>query len=256
MADFELNKATPPLLYGRHAVLEAVRAGRRRLQRILIGEGVQPTGIVAEIVQAGRAAGCPVVVASRAILDQIGPVNHQGVVAEAGPYPYVSLDDLLGQAGPDRLFLALDHLQDVQNLGTLLRTAEAMAVTGVLLPDRRAAGVTPAVVNASAGAVEHLRIASVVNLVQALERLKAAGVWVAGLAAVPGAVPLGRADLTGPLALVVGAEGTGLARLVAERCDWLLAIPMYGKVASLNAAVAGSVALVAARQARGLFEAN
>ena len=150
----------------------------------------------------------------------------------------------------DPLYLILDHLQDVQNLGTLLRTAEAMAVTGVLVPDRRAAGITPAVVNASAGAVEHLRIALVGSLAQTMARLKTANVWVVGLDAGPGAIPLGKADLTGPLALVVGAEGAGLARLVREQCDWLLAIPMYGVVASLNAAVAGSVALVAARQAR------
>jgi 23S rRNA (guanosine2251-2'-O)-methyltransferase len=178
-------------------------------------------------------------------------VNHQGVVAEAALYPYVDLASLpLGKSHPAPICLALDHLQDVQNLGTLLRTAEAMAVTGVLLPDRRTASVTPAVVNASAGAVEHLRIAEVGNLVQALEWLKERGVWVVGLDAGPGAVPLAEADLSGPLALVVGAEGTGLARLVREHCDWLLAIPMYGKVSSLNAAVAGSIAIVAARQAR------
>ena len=188
------------------------------------------------------------------ILDGAGPVNHQGVVAEAGPYPYLDLDDILpGCWVPaDALYLALDHLQDVQNLGTLLRTAEAMAVTGVVLPGRRAAEVTPAVVNASAGAVEHLRIALLANLVQALERLKRAGVWAVGLDSRPEAIPLGRADLSGPLVLVVGAEGPGLSRLVRERCDWLVSIPMYGQVASLNAAVAGSVALVAA--APGSYE--
>jgi 23S rRNA (guanosine2251-2'-O)-methyltransferase len=216
-----------------------------------------------------------VIEAQRQMLDQVGPVNHQGIVAEAATYPYVDLDELLSVPKPawpapmsatggaeaasadasaqtaDPLYVILDHLQDVQNLGTLLRTAEAMAVTGVLLPDRRAAGITPAVVNASAGAVEHLRIALVGNLSQTIARLKAANVWVAGLDAGPDAIPLSKADLTGPLALVVGAEGAGLARLVREQCDWLLAIPMYGVVASLNAAVAGSVALVAARQARG-----
>ena len=150
----------------------------------------------------------------------------------------------------DRLYLALDHLQDVQNLGTLLRTAEAMGVTGVILPGRRAAGVTPAVVNASSGAVEHLQIALVGNLVQALEVLKETGVWVAGLDAAPEAEPLAAADLRGPLVLVVGAEGAGLSRLVRERCDWLVEIPMVGQVESLNAAVAGSIVLVAARQAR------
>lgn len=248
--------AQPPsreaeLLYGRHAVLETLRAGRRRVQRVYLDEGVGRGGIVAEIIAEARAKGCPVAEASRFLLESLGPVNHQGVIAEAGPYRYVALDDLLAATyGRDPLFLVLDHLQDVQNLGTLLRTAEAMAVRGVLMPERRAAGITPAAVNASAGAVEHLRVAQVTNLPQTLEQLKAAGVWVVGLDGGPGAISLPQADLTGPLALVVGAEGAGLARLVRERCDWLLAIPMYGKVTSLNAAVAGSVALVAARQAR------
>ena len=128
------------LLYGRHAVLEALRAGRRRIQRIYLGQGAQQTGIVADIVAAAQQRGCPVTPASRQVLDRAGPVNHQGVVAEAGPYPYVDLDALMPAPGAEApLYLALDHLQDVQNLGTLLRTAEAMAVTGVLLPDRRAA---------------------------------------------------------------------------------------------------------------------
>jgi 23S rRNA (guanosine2251-2'-O)-methyltransferase len=234
-------------------------AGRRRVQRVYLGEGVRSAPIVAAIIAAARQQGCPVGEAPRSVLDQAGPVNHQGVVAEAGSYPYVDLADVLqipakglvGRPAGDPFYLVLDHLQDVQNLGTLLRTAEAMAVTGVLLPDRRAAGITPAVVNASAGAVEHLRIALVGNLVQAIGRLKAANIWVVGLDAGPGAIPLNRVDLSGPLALVVGAEGPGLSRLVREQCDWLLAIPMYGRVASLNAAVAGSVALIAARQARG-----
>jgi len=239
------------LLYGRHAVLEALRAGRRRIQRVYLGRGVQQTGIVAEITAAARQRGCPVTAAPRQVLARAGAVNHQGVVAEAAPYAYVDLDEVLDTSGPgDPLWLVLDHLQDVQNLGTLLRTAEAMAVTGVLVPDRRAAGITPAVVKASAGAVEHLPIARVGNIVQALERLKKAGIWVVGLDASPEAIPLGQADLTGPLAIVVGAEGPGLSRLVRKHCDWLLAIPMYGQVASLNAAIAGSVVLVVAQQAR------
>lgn len=237
-------------LYGRHAVLEALRAGRRRVHQILIGQGVkQQAEIIGEILTLARQRGCPVHEVERAALEVAGPVNHQGVIAEVGPYPYVDLA-AIEAADEAPLYLVLDHLQDVQNLGTLLRTAEAMAVTGVILPERRAAGITPAVVNASAGAVEHLRIAAVVNLVQALEQLKRANVWIVGLDATAGAVPLPRADLSGALALVVGAEGAGLGRLVRETCDWLLAIPMYGRIASLNAAVAGSIALVAARQAR------
>jgi 23S rRNA (guanosine2251-2'-O)-methyltransferase len=226
-------------------------AGRRRVHRIHLAEGTSTSGIPGEIASRARLRGITVTEVSRQALDAVGPVNHQGVVAEVDPYTYAGLDDLLTDNLPeDALLLVLDHLQDVQNMGTLLRTAEAMGVLGVILPDRRSAEITPAAVNASAGAVEHLRVAVVHNLSQALDRCKAAGVWVAGLDAGPGAVPLARADLKGRIALVVGAEGEGLARLVREKCDWLLAIPMYGKVASLNAAVAGSIALVAARQAQ------
>ncbi len=237
------------------------------MRRILLAQGVDRTGTLAEIVAAARLIGCPVIETPRERLDEAVGGNHQGVVAQAAEYPYVTLDQLQAPAGratgsaaqgapDDRLYLALDHLQDVQNLGTLLRTAEAMGVTGVILPGRRSAGVTPAVVNASSGAVEHLKIALVGNLVQALEMLKDDGVWVAGLDAVPEAKPLGQVDLTGPLVLVVGAEGAGLSRLARERCDWLVQIPMVGKVESLNAAVAGSIVLAAARQARLQREAN
>ena len=240
------------LLYGRHAVAESLCAGRRRFQRILIGQGVQRTGIIEEIARLAMRSGCAVGEGQRQFFQGFGEVNHQGVVAEVSDYPYVEVETLLGgrAAEEEPLFLVLDHLQDVQNLGTLLRTAEAMGVNGVLIPGRRAAGITPAVVNASAGAVEHLRVALVGNLVQSLLELKRNGIWVVGLEAVESSVPLTRADLSGPLALVVGSEGAGLARLVRERCDWLLSIPMYGRVSSLNAAVAGSVVLVAARQAR------
>lgn len=237
------------LLYGRHAVLEALRAGRRHIRRIFLGEGVERSPILAEIVAAARLVGCAVVETPRHRLDNAAPANHQGVIAQAQEYPYADLSELLTATG-DRLYLAFDHLQDVQNLGTLLRTAEAMGVTGVLLPGRRSAVITPAVVNASAGAVEHLQIALVGNLVQALEVMKENGIWVVGLDAVPEAIPLAKANLSGPLVLVVGAEGAGLSRLVRERCDWLVSIPMLGKVESLNAAIAGSVVLVAARQAR------
>lgn len=247
------------LLYGRHAVAEALRAGKRHVRRIFLAQGVDRTGILSEIVANARLIGCPIVETPRERLDDAVGGNHQGVVAQAAEYPYADLDELLaarGEAAADRLYLALDHLQDVQNLGTLLRTAEAMGVTGVLLPGRRSAGVTPAVVNASAGAVEHLKIALVSNLVQALEVLKEKGVWAAGLDAAPEAKRLGTVDLSGPLVLVVGAEGAGLSRLVRDRCDWLIEIPMVGKVESLNAAVAGSVVLVAARQARAQSAAN
>jgi 23S rRNA (guanosine2251-2'-O)-methyltransferase len=153
------------------------------------------------------------------------------------------------QASP--FLLLLDHVQDPQNLGSLLRTAEAAGVHGVIIPGRRAAGVTPAAVRASAGAAEHVRVALVANLVQAMRQLKAEGVWIAGLEAAPDAQLYTKAALSGPLGLVIGSEGQGLARLVRETCDFLIRLPMLGRVESLNAGVAGAIALYEARRQRG-----
>ena len=188
-------------------------------------------------------------------LDKLGgEVNHQGLAAEVSGYPYVDLEALLEavqQSGEPPFLLLLDHVQDPQNLGSLLRTAEAAGVHGVVIPERRAAGVTPAAVRASAGAAEHVRVAQVTNLVRAMEWLKAEGVWLAGLEALPGAQLYTQADLRGPLGLVVGSEGQGLARLVRETCDFLIRLPMHGQVESLNAGVAGAIALYEVRRQRG-----
>jgi 23S rRNA (guanosine2251-2'-O)-methyltransferase len=241
-------------LYGRHAVLEALRAGRRRAWRVLLAEGAQERDTVAEIMDAARQRGVPVQRVRRGELDRLGTADHQGVALEVTPYPYVVLVDVLAAAearGEPPFLLLLDRVQDPQNVGTLLRTAEAVGVAGVVIPERRAAGITPAVSNASAGAVEHLSVAQVTNLAQTIAELKQAGVWVVGLERTAGALPYDEADLTGPLALVVGSEGEGLSRLVRERCDWLVMLPMRGRVTSLNAAVAGSIVLYAAWRARG-----
>jgi 23S rRNA (guanosine2251-2'-O)-methyltransferase len=182
-----------------------------------------------------------------------GEVNHQGLAAEVSAYPYVALEDVLGaaqEAGTSPFLLLLDHIQDPQNLGSLLRSAEAVGVHGVVIPERRAAGVTPAAVRASAGAAEHVRVAQVSNLVQAMRWLKEAGVWLAGLEVTPSAQLYTQADLHGPLGLVVGGEGEGLARLVRERCDFLIRLPMWGQVESLNAGVAGGIALYEAQRQR------
>jgi 23S rRNA (guanosine2251-2'-O)-methyltransferase len=228
-------------------VLEALRAGRR-VRRVLLAQGAHD---VARLASEARSRGIPVDSLTRKQLDRIAQsLHHQGVIAEADPFPYVSLDDLLGQATEPPLILALDSLQDPQNFGTLLRTAQAVGVHGVLLPEHRAVGVTPAVSNASAGAVEHLAVARVTNLVRALEQLKASGVWIHGLA-VEAEQPYWTADLRGPVCLVVGSEGPGLGRLVRETCDVLVRIPMAaGSVQSLNASVAGSLVLYEAFRQR------
>ncbi len=187
----------------------------------------------------------------RARLDKINP-GHQGVVLEASGYPYGALPDLLEiarQSTSPPLFLILDTLQDPQNLGTLLRTAEAVGVGGVLLPFKQTVTVTPAVVNASSGASEHLLIAQA-NLAQAINALQEAEVWVVGLDSGEDAQPPEQVHLDGSLALVVGGEGGGMRPLVRKSCDQLLRLPMRGKVESLNAAVAGSIALYLAWQGR------
>jgi 23S rRNA (guanosine2251-2'-O)-methyltransferase len=241
-------------LYGRHAVLETLRAQRRRAWRLFLVEGVQERGTLAEIAEAAQQRAIPTQTVRRTELDRlVGNADHQGVALEVATYPYVALADLLAVAssrGEPPFLLLLDHLQDPQNLGTLLRTAEAVGVHGVIIPDRRSAGITPAVSNASSGAVEHLRVTQVTNLTQTMAGLKEGGVWVAGLERAASAVPYDQADLSGPLALVVGSESDGLSRLVQERCDWLVMLPMRGEIASLNAAVAGSIVLYAAWRAR------
>ena len=245
------------LLYGRRAVLEALRAARRRVYRLWLEGSKEPqrTGVIGEIWQRADDAAIPTRTIKGGLFDKLASqnANSQGVALEVGNYPYADLEDCLARAKERReppILLLLDHLQDPQNLGTLFRTAEAMGIHGVIVPDRRAAGVTPAVSNASAGAVEHLLVAQVTNLNRTIEDLKAANIWVAGLDNVPQAVALAKANLDGALAIVVGSEGDGLSRLTRERCDFLIQLPMYGQVESLNASVAGSIVLHAARQAR------
>jgi 23S rRNA (guanosine2251-2'-O)-methyltransferase len=242
------------LLYGRNAVREALRAGRRSLQRLLVSAGAQEAGTLGEVVKLAEKAGVPIERVDRHELDRrLRDANHQGVALECGDYPYAELEDCLNLAeerGEPVLLLLLDHLQDPQNVGTLLRTAEIVGAHGVVLPGRRAAEITPAVVNASSGATEHLRVVVVPNLAQTIGELQKAGVWVAGVEDDERAQEYDRVDLDMPLALVIGAEGAGLARLTRERCDFLLKLPMRGQIASFNAAVAGSIVLYHAWRVR------
>ena len=219
---------------------EALR-GRREVRRLFVAEGVTEDERVRAIIAQAEEAGVPVDRPPRPLLDDLARgANHQGIALEASGYPYASFEDVVEAAGT---VLMLDHLQDPQNFGTLLRAAEAAGVGGVVIPQDRAVAVTPAVVNASAGAVEHLAVALVPNLARALDSLKRGGRWVVGLDAGPGAVDLYGADVPTPVALVVGAEGSGIGQNVRGRCDLLVALPMRGQVASLNAATAGAVAL-------------
>jgi len=239
------------ILTGRNPVFEALRAHRRQGFRLLTAESAQEKGRLGEILQLCAAQKIPCERVQRTRLDNLG-AHHQGVALEASGYPYADLTDMLDlaeQRNEPPFLLILDTLQDPQNLGTLLRTAEAVGVHGVLLPLRHTVTVTPAVVHASSGASEHLLIAQA-NLAQSIETLKTAGVWVIGLESSLQGVEAHRLRLDGSLALVVGSEAEGMRPLVRSTCDGLLRLPMRGQVDSLNAAVAGSIALYLAWQAR------
>ncbi len=235
-------------IVGRNPVYEVLRARRRNYFRLLVANGVEEKGRIDEIIQLGAAGKVPLSRVPRGQIDSfaLGEQNHQGVALEVSAYPYSNLADILDRArerDEPPFLLVLDLLQNPQNLGTLFRTAEAVGVHGIIIPLRRAAGVTPAVVHASAGASEHLLVAQV-NLAQALDTLKQdAEVWVMGLEGSPDAQPYDSVRLNGPLALVVGSEGEGMRSLVRRHCDVLLRLPMRGSVELLNAAVAGSVVL-------------
>jgi 23S rRNA (guanosine2251-2'-O)-methyltransferase len=232
------------LIYSRNAVREVLRARRRQVFSIEIAEGAQEKGVLAEILKLAGGQKIKVNRAPRGKLDRVNP-NHQGVVAEVSGYPYSDVVEIVEHAGNEPLFvLLLDSLQDPQNFGALLRTAEAVGVHGVVLPLARTVEVTPAVVNASSGASEHLLIARS-NLSQAMDALRDADVWLVGLDQAGAEIEAREAPrhLKGALGLVVGSEGEGLHELTRRKCDVLLKLPMKGKIESLNAAVAGSVAL-------------
>ncbi len=238
-------------VYGRNPIYEVLRAGRREIYVLKVAKGAQEKGRLADILSICRSKNIPVHYSPRQELDQIDR-NHQGVVLQLGQYPYSNLEDMLAladQRGESPFLLLLDTLQDPQNLGTLLRTAEAVGVHGVLLPFARTATITPAVVSSSSGACEHLLV-SQTNLAQTINQIRKEDVWVIGLDGGEESQPSEKVNLRGGLALVVGSEGDGMRRLVRERCDLLMRLPMRGQIESLNAAVAGSVALYLALAAR------
>jgi 23S rRNA (guanosine2251-2'-O)-methyltransferase len=230
------------LIYSRNAVYEVLRAKRRQVFAIEIAEGVQEKGRLEEILKMAKDQKIKVNRAPRPKLDKVHQ-NNQGIVAEVSKYPYSDVVEILDNAKDELPFvLILDSLQDPQNFGTLIRTAEALGVHGIVIPLARTVDVTPAVVNASSGASEHMLIAQA-NLSQTIEALKENDVWVVGLDQAGAEVEAGSRHLKGALGLVVGSEGEGLHDLTRKKCDIVLKLPMRGKIESLNAAVAGSVAL-------------
>ena len=241
------------VIEGRNAVIEALRAGTP-IDKIYLmkGEGDSALG---HIASAAREKGIVVVDADRRKLDAMSRTHaHQGVIALAAVREYVSVDDILAIArekGEPPLIVVCDELSDPHNLGAVIRTADAAGAHGVIIPKRRSAGLTAVVAKTSAGAVAHVPVARVPNLPALLDELKEAGVWVFGTA-MDGATSLYQADLQGPAAIVIGSEGTGMGRLVAEKCDFTVSIPMFGKINSLNASAAAAVLLYeAVRQRTG-----
>jgi 23S rRNA (guanosine2251-2'-O)-methyltransferase len=238
-----------PMVYGALPVLEALRAGGRRIERIVIAEGAKHERL-REIIEAARGIGIPVRREPRASLDRLtSRANHQGVVAVASATTYADEEELLSSLSPETIFLILDGIEDPHNLGAIIRTAECAGATAVIIPERRAAHVTDVVAKTSAGAAEHLPVARVTNLTSFIEQLKKRNVWVVG---VEGDAPMEYIDYdyTGALALVFGSEGSGLHRLVRERCDVIVSIPMHGRITSLNVSVAVGVVLFEAVRQR------
>lgn len=239
------------VLYGVHPVAEALKAGRRRFDHVLVA-AERHDDRVSRLIAECRHAGVRVRPEPREHLTQVaGTAAHQGVVALVRPKEMLDIEDLFD--GPDpsraRLLLALDGIEDPQNLGALLRVADGAGVDGIVITERRSAPLSPVAVKASAGASEHLRIAQVVNLVRSLEQLKQQNIWVIGLDE-RGETDYDRFDLTGNCVLVLGREGAGLHDLVRRTCDHLLRIPMAGGVSSLNVSTAGAVVLYEAYRQR------
>jgi 23S rRNA (guanosine2251-2'-O)-methyltransferase len=231
------------LLSGRNPVMEALRAGRP-LNRIYMASGLKDA-VSNQIRSMAREARILIEEASREKLDMMTPGLHQGVVALTAPKDYVELDDILAKAketGRPPLLIVLDEIEDPRNFGAILRTADAAGVDGVVIPQRRAVGLTETVAKSSAGAIEYVPVAKEVNIVRAIEQLKASGIWVAGID-MDGEKYHYETNLNIPLALVIGGEGKGIGRLVKEHCDFILKIPMLGHVSSLNASVAAAVVM-------------
>lgn len=251
MAPAAGNADQPELLYGLHAIREALRAGTRPLQRLLVQRTDRQ---FAEIVHQAKAKGVPVHIEPPAAFDRLVPGGkHQGVIAFVAAKAYSSTEEILERArlrGEPPLLVILDGVEDPHNLGAVLRTAEAAGVHGVFIPERRAAGLTSVVAKVSAGALDHMLVARVGNLSRLIEDLKTSGVWVYGVE--PSAkTPYTSLDMTGAIALVLGGEGEGIRPGVLKECDEGISIPMKGKVESLNVSAAVAVTLFEVVRQRG-----
>ena len=240
------------ILAGRHAITEAIKAGRG-INRILLADGLHG-GAVHELRDLAREHGITVDTVGRAKLDAAVPdgVRHQGALAYVAPVAYVAVEEIIAAArerGEEPLLLLLDGIEDPQNLGALLRTADAAGVHGILLPRRHSVPLTETVARVSAGALEYVPVARIGNVAQTMRALKEQGFWIAG-ADMAGEETYDRANLTGALVLVIGSEGRGMSRLTRDLCDFTVRLPMCGKINSLNASVAGAILMYEALRQR------
>ncbi len=238
---------------GRNPVMEALESGRP-IDKIFIAEGVKDH-FSNRMYEHARNRGIVVQRVDRTVLDRMTATgSHQGIIALGAAKEYVGVDDILSIASERKeapFVIILDGITDPHNTGSIIRTAEACGVHGVIIPKRRAAGLTPIVEKASAGALEHMAVAKVANIPQTIDILKDRGLWIAG-AEMNGAVLYSKADMKGPIALVIGSEGEGIGRLTASRCDFLLKIPMLGRISSLNASAAAAVLMYEVSRQRNL----
>ena len=238
------------LICGINPVLEALVAQERHFDHVVVAKGVRSRRVAEALSRAGR-LGVPLRFESREALDRLsGGVNHQGVIAVVSPKRLTDLDGVLTDAKHPPLVVVLDGVEDPRNLGAILRTCEAAGADGVVLPERRSAPLSETVARASAGAIEHVQIARAPNLSAALDTLKERGLWVVGFDAA-GTERWDGVDLTGPVAIVLGGEGRGMRRLVREKCDHLVSLPLFGHVSSLNVSVAAGIALYEVIRQRG-----
>ena len=249
-APLDVVELPEDMVAGRNAVMEALK-GSRSVNKLMIANG-STEGSIKEIIAVAKDKGVNIQYWDRSKLDSIARgIRHQGVLAQVAPVQYAELEDIL-QVAKDRneppFIVLLDELEDPHNLGAILRTADAAGVHGVLIPKRRSCPLSATVAKTSAGAVEHVPVARVGNLVQTIKKLKQEGLWVA--AADMDGKDYYDTDLTGPLLLIIGSEGQGVGRLVKEQCDFVVRIPMVGKINSLNASVAGSILMYEAMKQR------
>ena len=246
---------TTEAITGVHAVTEAL-AAREPVERVFVGRGREKDAVVRSIIEAAAAAAVPVEFQPSQAFARFGAGNHQQVAAIVKPFAYTMWGSVREAVRADTaaLVVVLDHVEDPHNLGAVLRNADGAGATAVVIPDRRSAAVTPVARRAAAGAASHVRVASVPNLARILEDLKADGCWVYGLSTDARAVSYTKVDYRGRCALVIGAEGKGLSRLLSDRCDRLARIPLLGKVGSLNAASAAAIALFEAVRQRAQDE--